>query len=237
VLRVACGPIWRCSSRLVLLAQGCELKSGSGILSEKAYFSVVSTQTSNPPPSSPDRINSDWFLNRLLKQEPAAYEELYDHFASAIYGAVLRMLKQEALAEDVLQETFVRVFQKIHMYDRIRGRLFTWILNIAKNRARDVLRSKEYKMGALAVQTDTTQLENEGPRTETPVDQIGLVEVLNTLPSAQKEVVVLLYLQGYTQKEAAEHLDIPLGTVKSRLRLGMNGLRQRMLEAKGGMSG
>lgn len=213
-----------------------ELRGWGGFVSEKVYFSIVSTSPSNSAQTVSGEFPSSEFIDRLLSQDHSAYEILYNTYSGAIYSAALKIVKEEALAEDVLQETFVRVYKKIHTYDPIRGRLFTWILNIAKNRAKDVLRSKEHKMGALSVQADVTLMENEGPRTETPVDHIGLVEVLEALPPAQKEVVELLYFQGFTQKEAAEHLAIPLGTVKSRLRLGMNALRQRMLEAKGGLS-
>ena len=85
-----------------------------------------------------------------------------------------------------------------------------------------------------SVRMETEQLEVVVPSTTIPIDQIGLTEVLNTLPDSQKEVIHLLYYQGFTQKEVAEHLDIPLGTVKSKVRLGMKALRKKLLESKGG---
>lgn len=148
----------------------------------------------------------------------------------------LKMLKHDALAEDVLQDAFIKVYKKIHTYDPIKGRLFTWMLNIVRNLAIDVLRSREYQMTSGSVQMETEQLERVAASTRTDVDHIGLTEVLNTLPDSQRDVLELLYYQGYTQVEVAKKLDIPLGTVKSKVRLGMKALRKKLIDSKGGLA-
>ena len=174
-------------------------------------------------------------MDLLFRQDRRAFEILYDKYSGALYGLALKMLKHEALAEDVLQEAFVKVYQKIHTYDPIKGRLFTWMLNILRNLAIDVLRSKQHQMTSGSVQMETEQMENVAPRVETPIDHIGLNDVLLTIPDSQREVIQLLYYQGYTQAEVAKKLELPLGTVKSKVRLGMAALRKKLVE-KGGQA-
>lgn len=209
---------------------------GNEILGKIPYVSTVRKRESSKAEKLTVDFNSEQFINRLLSKEKQAYEELYEKYSDALYGLAMKMVKQEALAEDVLQEAFVKVYRKIHTYDPIKGRLFTWILNITRNLAIDLLRSKEYKMTSGSVQMETEQLEQVAPRTETNIDHIGLTEVLNTLPDSQREVLNLLYYQGYTQAEVAKKLNLPLGTVKSKVRLGMGALRKKLVESKGGMA-
>jgi RNA polymerase sigma factor (sigma-70 family) len=166
-------------------------------------------------------------LLRLRNRERAALETLYTHYSGALYGAIVRIIKQEALADEILQDTFLRIWDKIDMYDAAKGRPFTWMLNIARNLAIDKTRSKE-----ISQQLKTGDIENyvsalDGQRTDAvEVDAIGLRETLHRLPDEQRFVVEHLYWKGYTQAELAEESGIPLGTIKTRLRLGMIELRK-----------
>ncbi|HEX2899346.1 MAG TPA: sigma-70 family RNA polymerase sigma factor, partial [Bacteroidia bacterium] len=90
-----------------------------------------------------DQLFQDSIVDRLLRHEKDAFEQLYDDYSAAIYGLTLKILKDEALAEDALQETFVRIWRKIQTYDASKGRLFTWMLNIARNISIDMLRARE----------------------------------------------------------------------------------------------
>lgn len=141
-------------------------------------------------------------------------------------GVIARILKKEELAEEVLQDVFLKIWDKIDSYDPAKGKLFTWMLNIARNQAIDKTRSKEFSKGK-----KTGDIENFVNRVdrkdylEQQVDAIGLKEVLKKLPEDQRFVIDQHYLKGYTQAEMAEEFNLPLGTVKTRMRLAMKELR------------
>jgi RNA polymerase sigma factor (sigma-70 family) len=167
-------------------------------------------------------------LERLQCRDRKAFEDLYDRYSAALFGVISRILRDQALSEDVLQETFVKVWKKIHTYDPARGRFFTWMLNIARNLSIDKLRSKEIKYAASRTELDLTDFDRSGPSETMQVDHIGLKEMVGRLPEGQKEAIMLVYFGGYTHKEAAEHLGLKLGTLKSRVRLAMKRLREFM---------
>ncbi|MFY8037637.1 MAG: RNA polymerase sigma factor [Cyclobacteriaceae bacterium] len=171
-------------------------------------------------------IQEPELISRLKKKDRQALDYLYDHYSGAIYGVVLRMLRTEEIAEEVVQDVFLKIWDKIDQYDAGKGKLFTWMIQIARNLAIDKSRSKE---STKAKKTDDIDflvgtIDRQG-NTEMEVDAIGLKEVLQKLPAEQQFIVSQLYLKGYTQSEVAEEFDIPLGTVKTRLRLAMNELR------------
>ena len=125
-----------------------------------------------------------------------------------------------------MQDVFLRIWDRIDNYDAAKGRLFTWMLNIARNLAIDKTRSKEISKDRKT--DDIDDLVNRIDRkqqSEQKVETIGLKEVLGRLSEEQKFVVEYLYLKGYTQSELADEFNIPLGTVKTRLRLAMIELR------------
>jgi len=131
------------------------------------------------------------------------------------------------IADEVLQDVFMRVWDRFEQYDAGKGKLFTWMVNIARNLAIDRLRSKEItrdsKTGAIENIVNSSGALGQ---TEQMTDDIGVVELLKGLPEEQKFIVEHLYFKGYTQSELAEEFDIPLGTVKTRLRLSMQYLRK-----------
>jgi RNA polymerase sigma factor (sigma-70 family) len=162
----------------------------------------------------------------LKAKRRSALDYLYDHYSAALYGVIYRILNNDDVAEEVLQDAFLRIWQKIESYDAGKGRLFTWMLNIARNLAIDKTRSKEISKDRKT--DDIDLLVNKIDRKvqdEQNVDIIGLKEVLGRLSEDQKFVVEHLYLKGYTQSELADEFNIPLGTVKTRLRLAMIELR------------
>ena len=173
------------------------------------------------------------FLIEALKRHDAeALSYLYDHYAAALKGVILRIVRHEDVAEEVLQDVFLKIWDKINSYDAEKGRLFTWMLNIARNQAIDKTRSREMSQGKKT--GDLDHFVHQIDRTENAevsVDAIGLHDVLKQLPQEQQFVVDQLYLKGYTQSEVAEEFGIPLGTVKTRLRLAMMELRS-LLDVK-----
>jgi RNA polymerase sigma factor (sigma-70 family) len=166
-------------------------------------------------------------IDRLLQRDRKAFERLYDDYSPAIYGLVLKVLRDEALAEDALQDAFVRIWQKIHTYDESKGRLFTWMLNVARNIAIDKLRANSSRKAELTSSLQPN-IESRGPSTTMQIDHIGIREIVEGLSPDQKMVIELIYFQGYTQAEVSEEFGIPLGTVKSRVRLAMNYLRDKI---------
>ena len=166
-------------------------------------------------------------LVTMLKQrEETAFSYLYDHYSGSLYAVILNIVPDRELANDQLQEVFIKIWKQIDSYDQNKGRLFTWMLNIARNQAIDKTRSKEMSKGKKTDDIDNLVNRIDSQESgELAVDAIGLTEVLERLPKDQKFVVEYLYLKGYTQSELAEEFDIPLGTVKTRLRLAMIELR------------
>lgn len=154
---------------------------------------------------------------------------LYDRYAGALFGIISRIIKDENVAQEVLQDVFLKIWDRIDQYDPAKGRLFTWMLNVARNQAIDKTRSKEFTSSS-----KTNDLESVVSRLESSMtsdqntDTIGLTEVLNKLSEEHKFVVTYLYLKGYTQRELAKEFDIPLGTVKTRLRMAMMELRMQL---------
>lgn len=142
---------------------------------------------------------------------------------------IARIVKQNSVAEEILQDVFVKIWDKIDSYDSSKGRLFTWMLNIARNQAIDKTRSRE-----LNKERKTSGIENVVGRiesqdyTEQRIEAIGVREILKRLPEEQKFVVEKLYFEGYSQSEVAKEFNIPLGTVKTRLRLAMQQLRSTL---------
>jgi len=136
------------------------------------------------------------------------------------------VVENEDVAEEVLQDVFMKIWDKIDTYDSSRGKLFTWMLNIARNQAIDKTRSKEISKGKKTDDIDNLVGRiNKERYSEQKVDSIGLAEVLIKLPEEQRFVIEKLYLEGYTQSEVAEEFNIPLGTVKTRTRMAMIELR------------
>jgi RNA polymerase sigma-70 factor (ECF subfamily) len=158
-----------------------------------------------------------------------ALEYLYDHYAGAVYGVINRIVKNSEIAEEILQDVFLKIWEKFDHYDSSKGKLFTWIVNIARNGAIDKTRSKE-----ITKENRTSGIEkfvnkiDRNDSVEQRIEDIGIKDLLKDLPEEQKFVVESLYLKGYTQSEVAEEFNIPLGTVKTRLRLGMQHLRMTL---------
>ncbi|GAB3937956.1 hypothetical protein GCM10028804_60370 [Larkinella terrae] len=139
-------------------------------------------------------------------------------------SVIAKIVKDEIEAEDLLQDTFVKVWKNIHRHDPAKGRLFTWLLNVARNTAFDHLRSNK--------KTTHVELPVDGylpglSATFNSVGYIGFSDAVNTtLDPRHWQIIELIYFQGYTQSEAAHRLDLPLGTVKTWTRLALIQLRQ-----------
>jgi RNA polymerase sigma-70 factor (ECF subfamily) len=163
-------------------------------------------------------------LVELLKQhDNRAFNYLYEHYAAALYGIVLPIVNEAEIANDVLQEVFVNIWRKIESYDPMKGRLFTWMLNIARNAAIDMLRSSGFKNSRKNQPLiETVSLKAASQQN---IDNIGLRKVLDKLKDEQRTLVELAYFKGYTHEEISIMEGIPLGTVKTRIRTALIQLR------------
>ena len=163
----------------------------------------------------------------LHRKDKAALSYLYDHYADALLGVISRIVHDQDVAEEVLQDAFMRYWEKSDQYDPNKGRLFTWMMRVVRNLALDKLRSKGMRQQSKSDSiSDNVYTLDKSQHTESSVDAIGLENVMNELSEEQRFVVEQLYLRGYTQSEVAEEFNIPLGTVKTRLRAAMVKLRK-----------
>ena len=167
-------------------------------------------------------------LVALLKaQDGSSYSYLYDHYAAALNGVILQILADQELANDVLQEAFVNIWRKIDSYDSSKGRLFTWMLNVARNLAIDVVRSKAYQNSRKNQDlTDTVFGEKSGSVIQPGLDNIGLKKAVEKLKPEHRDLIDLAYFKGYTHEEISTAQGLPLGTVKTRIRSALIQLRE-----------
>jgi RNA polymerase sigma factor (sigma-70 family) len=154
-------------------------------------------------------------VQRLLAREEQAMTIFYRQYHRALYAAIYRLVRQPAVAQDILQECLVKMWTAFPSYDARKGRLFTWVLRIGSNLAIDVLRQQRLVTERVYPLSDQASNQWAAPVTFQP-EHIGVREWLALLPARDQKLMDLLYLQGYTQLEAAHVLQLPLGTVKSR---------------------
>lgn len=175
------------------------------------------------------KYSEDELVDLLKSKNTSAFSTLYDNYSAALYGVILRIVEIEAIAQDILQEAFVKIWNKMDSYDKTKGRLFTWMLNIARNTAIDQLRSAQHRQDMKNRNIDdSVNIINSSQSTSSKVDQIGLKETVAKLKPEYKLIIDLLYFKGYTQDEVAKELQMPLGTVKTRTRAALMQLRELM---------
>ena len=170
-------------------------------------------------------------IHRITLDDQAALEALYGRYSTAVYSLAMYMLKQEALAEDATQETFLNIWLKASSFNSDRGQPKSWIMSVAHHKIVDLIRSRRRTSYMTDPGGDETLelLPSGQASTEEQVEQTlqreRILKALTLLPEAQQEVVMLAYFEGYSQSEMAEKLGQPLGTVKTRVRLAMQKLR------------
>lgn len=172
-------------------------------------------------------LSEEELVEALRNREKIAIEALYDMYSSSLFGVISRIVIDTAIAEDVLQETFIKIWNSFQSYSSEKGRLFTWMVNIARNLSIDKVRSKDYKN-----QNKNQDIENnvtfidEKVNTVYKPELLGVRDLVDKLKPEQRVILELVYFKGYTHVEAAEELDVPLGTIKTRLRMAIIQLRK-----------
>lgn len=166
----------------------------------------------------------------LLSGDTNRFGAIYDHFAPYLLGIIAKIVKNEKQAEDILQETFLKAWKSSKNYDPKKGRVFTWMLNLARNSAIDYTRSKQGKIEQKLDPVDKYIGVNEPYTQHIGHDHIGLKKLVDGLKGDHHEIINLSFFEGYSQAEIAEKLQIPLGTVKTRCRSALHVLRKGLAE-------
>ncbi|GAB3652150.1 ECF RNA polymerase sigma factor SigK [Zhihengliuella somnathii] len=181
--------------------------------------------------TTPERASLDDLLARVGLGDEDAFEALYDESAGLVFGLIKRVVRDPGLSEEVLQEVFVEVWQHATRYDAERGSARSWICTVAHRRAVDRVRAAQ-----ASTERDLTQgikefQESTDDVADTAVlkaDMERVLKALESLTQMQRDAIRLAYFGGYTHKEVAQLLQVPLGTVKTRIRDGMIILRDRL---------
>lgn len=172
-------------------------------------------------------LSEEELVAGLLSSNREVFSRLYDQYANALFGVIQRVVNDSELAADVLQESFVKIWERRQSYDASKGRLFTWMLNVARNSAIDATRSKHVKLSTKIQNLDSNVGNvNRAYSVNTQTDTIDMWNMVGRLPEEQKLVIEMQYFQGFTQEETSQNLGVPLGTVKTRTRTGLRTLRE-----------
>lgn len=172
-------------------------------------------------------LSEEELIAALQRQDKIAAEALYDMYSASLFGVIIRIVQNNEIAEDLLQETFVKIWNSFQSYSSDKGRLFTWMVNIARNLSIDKIRSKDYKNQTKnhELEINVTSIDANLNTTYKP-ELLGVKDLVDKLKPEQKIILDLVYFKGYTHLEAADELSIPLGTIKTRLRMGIIQLRK-----------
>jgi RNA polymerase sigma factor (sigma-70 family) len=172
-------------------------------------------------------LSEEELVSKLKSQDTLAIQALYDMYSGALLGVISRVVQHTEVAEDLLQETFIKIWNSAGSYDHSKGRLFTWMMNIARNLSIDKLRSKDFKNS-----NKNQDIENNVDFIDAQkdvtfnADLLGIKDLVTSLKPEFKIVLDMVYFKGYTHVEAAEELNLPLGTVKTRVRMAIMELRK-----------
>jgi RNA polymerase sigma factor (sigma-70 family) len=184
--------------------------------------------------TDPSMPSDSELMQRIAQQDQTALSALYERYGTPVYSLAYRILNNAHLAEEVTQDTFLKVWRGASGWDASKGRLSSWLLTVARYTAIDRLRQEQRQSGP-----GTTALDEVPPLVsasglpDDPRRQDGrlLRELLQKLPEEQTAIIELAFFQGWTHRQLAERLNLPLGTVKTRARLGLQKLRKLWIEA------
>ena len=177
-----------------------------------------------------DPENDSTLLVKLVKSKSErGFQTLYNMYCGALYGVIMKLVKRNDVADDLLQDTFVKIWKHIDSYDSSKGAFFTWMLHIARNQAVDYLRSPTYRKQLLQVEIDlfshSTKSIGNTTSNSCPIEFTDFKNKALQLDPKYSEVIDLIYFYGWTQEQTAEILKLPLGTIKTRSRKGLSLLK------------
>lgn len=173
------------------------------------------------------QYNHDDLIVLIKNKDQKAFSYLYDNYSRALFGIILSIVSDTEEAQDILQKTFFKIWDNFDSYDGSKGRLYTWMLNISRNLAIDYKRSKYSRLKIQNIEDNGSVL-NTKFTDELSFDTIGLKKVVENLKSEHLVLIDLAYYKGYTQDEISKKLDIPIGTIKTRIRKALLELREQL---------
>lgn len=170
-------------------------------------------------------------ISKFQQKDEKAFEELYNMYGDSMHGVIYNIVRDHDIAEELMQDVFIKAWNNASSYSAEKGRFFTWILNIARNAAIDKTRSKAFKNSKknLGVEYFVDVLQHSD-NLDDKTDAIGIKKFVSQLAKKCIEVIELLYFKGFTQKEASESLGMPIGTIKTRNRNCIQQLRTIVLK-------
>lgn len=176
----------------------------------------------------------DELIALIREKNQKAFAYLYDNYSRALFGVIHAIVRDVEESEDVLQKTFLKIWDNFQSYNESKGRLYTWMINIARNLAIDNTRSKHKKIKTQTQSTSdaTVSFAKELAVNNTSLEFIGLNHILNKLKEEHKTILDLTYFEGYTQEEISKKLGLPLGTVKTKIRQAILKLRELTQQEK-----
>jgi len=176
-------------------------------------------------------MDTSEIVKLLLKKDERGLSYLFDNYAAALNGIICRILLSEKLSEEILEDTFLKIWAQIDSYDPDKSSLFTWMSRIARNSAIDTKRLQKFENSR---KTDSLDLRIHDIGSETQnINAIDTDTLLSKIDPKYSSVLEHIYLHGYSHREASEILDLPLGTVKTRLRNGLKKIRDLINTEKG----
>ena len=176
-------------------------------------------------------MDLDLLILNFKKKDEKAFEELYDMYSDSMHGVIFNIVRSHDIAEEVMQDVFIKAWNNSDKYDASKGRFFTWILNISRNAAIDRTRSKAFKNSGKNLNSDFfVDILEHSENLDSKTDAIGIKKYVRVLEEKCKKIIEFLYFKGFTQKETSEELDIPIGTVKTRNRNCIKQLRTMLVE-------
>lgn len=175
-------------------------------------------------------MDIDILVEKFKQKDEKAFESLYNMYSNSMQGVVYNIVRDHDIAEEVMQDVFIKAWHKSDSYSSSKGRFFTWILNISRNAAIDKTRSKSFKKSKQNLNSDffVDSIETH-ESLDNSTDAIGIKKFVGKLADKCKEVIELLYFKGYTQSEASETLNMPIGSIKTRNRNCIKELRNMVL--------
>ncbi len=186
----------------------------------------------SPEETAYNGLDDEQLMQRISYRDLQAFRALYSRYANLVYSTSLRVVRDSQIAEDMVQEIFLRIWRKPESYMPQRGRFLTWLTSVTRNRAVDEIRSRNRRFRHETASPEEQERELPAADAEDPAlsaelaDQRRLIlAALAGIPFEQRQVIELAYFGGLTQQEISERLSQPLGTVKTRIRLGMQKLR------------
>lgn len=182
------------------------------------------------------QIDDNALFKLVLKADRQAFSTFYDRYANLVYSIAYNILGDQPLAEEIVQDVFLKIWKNLERYDPSRAKLNTWLSTITRYRAIDVLRKQSVRTKHASWVTADNPHRQDSPDLEERVDQRLMKnrvrQAMSQLPEEQHEALALAYFRGMTQREIADALDQPLGTVKTRIRLAMQKLRGLLVDER-----